>query len=42
MILLFIAFCGKVSHKESLILDLWPEESDFHDFIEQINLNQRD
>lgn len=42
MICFFVALSGKVGNQKRLIFDFGPEEGNLGDFIEEINLNQRD
>ena len=37
-----MSFGGEVGDEECLVLDFGPEESNIGDFIEKINLNQRE
>ena len=42
LLCIFMSFGGEVGDEECLVLDFGPEESNIGDFIEKINLNQRE
>jgi hypothetical protein len=42
MVGFFVALSGKIGGKEGLIFDFGAEKCDFGDFVQEVNLNQRD